>query len=48
MSRYKKKNLIAESPNSYAADGAIIIIAVRLRKTPKNVKNVDRILLFIF
>ena len=31
---------LAESLNSYATDGAIIIIAVILRKTPKNVKNV--------
>jgi hypothetical protein len=28
--------------------GAIVIIAVMLRKTPKKVKNVERILLFIF
>jgi hypothetical protein len=39
---------LAESLNSYATDGAFIIIAVRLRKTPKKAKNVERILLFIF
>jgi hypothetical protein len=32
---------LAESLNSNATDGAIIIIAVRLRKTPKKVKNVE-------
>ena len=39
---------LVESLNSYASDGAIIIIAVRVRKTLKKVKNVERILLFIF
>jgi hypothetical protein len=39
---------LAESLSSYATDGAITIIAERLRKTPKNVKNIERILLFIF
>jgi hypothetical protein len=41
-------NITLESLNSYATDGAITIIAVRLRITPKKVKNVERILLFIF
>ena len=39
---------LAESLNSYATDGAITVIQLQDSKTPKKVKNADRILLFIF